>query len=333
MTMTPATDTVVLADTASDQTSYVDWPSILAGIVLASAISLVLLTFGSAIGLSFTSFNAREGAAPIWVAIAAASWLLWVQVSSFMSGAYLTGRLRRRIGDATEHESDVRDGAHGLLVWAGALVVGAIIAVSGIGAAANAIGNAAGTAATAAATAADEGALDPNAYLIDTLFRAPAPEAQAAAPAAAPAASTGETVPEAGAVAAAPVTTPLAPAAALAVPVSDETRGEVSRVLLNAAADPVSEEDSTYLASLVARQTGMPQAEAEARVDTALARFEETKAQAVEAAETARRTGIIAAFLAAAALLVSAAGAWWAASMGGRHRDEQTVFADVFRRY
>ena len=73
-----------------------------------------------------------------------------------MSVAYITGRLRRRFNDATEHESDVRDGAHGLLVWAGALVVGAIIAVGGIGAAATAVGNAVGTATMAASNVADE---------------------------------------------------------------------------------------------------------------------------------------------------------------------------------
>ena len=53
----------------------------------------------------------------------------------------------------------------------------------------------------------------------------------------------------------------------------------------------------------------------------------------VEAAETARRTGIIAAFLTAASLLVSAIGAYWAAQKGGNHRDKGTVMADVFRRF
>src|SRR3954452_23434800 len=96
--------------------SYVDWAAVIAGIVLASAISLVLLTFGSAVGLSLTNFRSFSNTAPIWAAIAAASWLLWVQISSFMAGGYLTGRMRRRFHDATEHESDVRDGAHGLLV-------------------------------------------------------------------------------------------------------------------------------------------------------------------------------------------------------------------------
>ena len=58
--------------------SYVDWPAIIAGVVLASAISILMLTFGSAVGLNFTNFDARPDVNPIWIAIAAASWLLWV---------------------------------------------------------------------------------------------------------------------------------------------------------------------------------------------------------------------------------------------------------------
>jgi hypothetical protein len=319
MAVEPISDTVLVSPRAADNDrgSYVDWPAIFAGIVLASAISVVLLAFGSAVGLSFTSFKAREGASPLWLGIAAASWLLWVQVSSFMAGGYITGRLRRPFSDATEHERDVRDGAHGLLVWAGSLVIGAILATAGIGAIANAIGNVAGTAVEAASNVADGD--DPNGYLVDTLFRAPASAATDPAPA----------QPAPGGMAVQPV----APANTLAVPLDASTRGEVTRIFANAVIDPVPQEDSAYLVSLVARQTGLPQAEAQARVDAALARFEQAKAQAVDAAETARRTGVIAAFLAAAALFVSAAGAWWAASMGGRHRDENTVFASFFRRY
>src|SRR3954452_21467616 len=76
--------------------SYVDWAAVIGGIVLASAISLLLLTFGSAVGLSFANFHTFTGVSGVWVAIAAASWLLWVQISSFMAGGYLAGRMRRR---------------------------------------------------------------------------------------------------------------------------------------------------------------------------------------------------------------------------------------------
>ena len=92
-------------------------------------------------------------------------------------------------------------------------------------------------------------------------------------------------------------------------------------------------DDRAYLAQVVATETGLPQAEAEARVDQAITAVETARDEAAAAAETARRTAVIAAFLIAASLLVSALGAFWAAQKGGKHRDENTVFADVFRRW
>ena len=104
---------------------YVDWAPILAGAVLAAAISTVMTAFGAAIGLTATSpvsGSALSGTA--WI-VATGIWVLWIAVSSFVAGGYLAGRLRRRIYDASEHESDIRDGAHGLIVWAiGALLIG-----------------------------------------------------------------------------------------------------------------------------------------------------------------------------------------------------------------
>jgi ABC-type glycerol-3-phosphate transport system permease component len=287
-------DVTVIDNAASgrEQSSYVDWPAIIAGILLASAISLVLISFGSAVGLNFLDFNAREGASPIFIGIAAASWFLWVQVSSFMAGGYLTGRLRRRFFDASEEESDLRDGAHGLLVWAGAAVLGTIIAVGGIGAAAGTVGSIASTVTEAASNTA-EGAVDPNAYFIDTLFRSNQPVDAAVA------------------------------------------RDEAGRIFAQAALGDgtVTEQDRTYLANVVAANTGLTPEEATARVDQVIANVETARQQALEAARIARNTGIIAAFLLAASLLVSAIGAYWAAQKGGNHRDEGTAFAEVFRRF
>lgn len=293
------TNTVVVAAPATgtqEHHSYVDWPAVIGGIFLASAISLVLLAFGSAIGLSFANFEAGPDVNPIWIAVAAASWLLWVQISSFMAGGYLTGRLRRRFNDSTEHESDIRDGAHGLLVWAGALVVGAVIAVGGIGAAVTTVGNAVGTATMAASNVADDaaGSLDPNAYFVDTLFRA--------APGASPAAG------------------------------SDDFRGEATRILANGAiAGTVSDTDRTYLAQLVAANTGLSQDEANTRVNEVLTAVDQAKAQAAEVAEEARKWTVLGAFLTAASLLVSGVGAYWAAMKGGNHRDKHTIVAGLGR--
>lgn len=307
MTIPSDVDVIVTpAPIDKEQGSYVDWPAIIAGIVLASAISIVLLTFGSAVGLGFTNFRAGEGVAPIWIAIAAGTWLLWVQISSFMAGGYLTGRLRKRHHDASEDESDVRDGAHGLLVWGGALVVGAVIAVSGVGAAASAIGSAAATVTNAASNVAGgaaEALADPNAYFADTLLR---PNG-AATPALPGATSAND------------------PAAA---------RAEAGRILAQGAVTgEVSADDRAYLGQLVARNTGLTEEEATSRVNQVMSSIEAAKTQAVNAAEAARKNAVLAAFLTAASLLVSAVGAFWAAQKGGNHRDQNTVFADVFRRF
>jgi hypothetical protein len=352
---------VTTPDAAAEHHSYVDWPAILAGIVLASAISILLLTFGSAVGLNFTNFDARPDVNPIWIAIAGASWLLWVVVSAFMAGGYVTGRLRRRFHDATTDESDVRDGAHGLLVWAGGLVLGGVLAASGVGALANLVGSTAATATIAASNVAGgaaEGAVDqladPNAYVIDTLFRAApagaaAPADDAAAPVAntaatpaadataAPATGTAET-PAATATTETAATTPATASIGIAPvndPANDEAvRGEAGRIFAaNTVTGEFNADDRAYLAQVVASETGLPQAEAEARVDQAITAVETARDEAAAAAETARKTAVIAAFLVAASLLVSAIGAFWAAQKGGQHRDEGTVFADVFRRW
>jgi hypothetical protein len=78
---------------------------------------------------------------------------------------------------------------------------------------------------------------------------------------------------------------------------------------------------------------GIEEEAAAARVDQAVTAFNEAKAEAAAAAETARKTAVISAFIIAASLLVSAAGAYWAAQTGGNHRDKQVAFVTIFRRY
>ncbi len=93
------------------------------------------------------------------------------------------------------------------------------------------------------------------------------------------------------------------------------------------------EQAQPLLGQLVAANTGLTPEESTARVDQVLTAVDNAKAEAVEAAETARRWTVLGAFLTAASLLVSAVGAYWAAMKGGNHRDEHTVFADVFKRF
>jgi len=271
-----ASDVSVNAGTAKP---YVDWGAISGGAFIAVSISSVFLAFGSALGLSLASFQSGSATSVTGLVIAAGLWLLWVQVSSFAGGGYLAGRMRRRIGDATPHEVEMRDGAHGLLVWAVGVSLGAVVAAW-----------LAMAGASGLATVAGQAASNPNAveYYVDRLMRA-----DPAAPVAAPdTSSTGA---------------------------SDRSQAQsqqIARVLtMSLGATKLDDSDRSFLAREVTARTGLPQAEAEKRVDETVATL---KAQA----DKARRYGILFAFLAAASLLISATAAWWAACTGGRHRDE-----------
>lgn len=146
--MTPmTTQTYATDDRDAATSSYVDWAAILAGTIFALAISFVLTSFGAGLGLSLTSPYRGEGVSAAWLAIAAGIWIAWVMVTGFGAGGYLAGRMRRPIGDAVTEEVEVRDGSHGLIVWATGAVVGAVLAVAGTGGLISAGGNAVGTAA------------------------------------------------------------------------------------------------------------------------------------------------------------------------------------------
>jgi hypothetical protein len=145
--------------------NYVDWGAIAAGVFVSLAVTSVFLAFGSAIGLSMASFQPSASAPVVGLVIAAGLWFLWVQVSSFMSGGYVAGRMRRRIGDAKPHEVEMRDGAHGLIVWAVNIVIGAALAslltLAGIG----------GAIGVASTSTANSGAMD---YYVDRVMRSDA---------------------------------------------------------------------------------------------------------------------------------------------------------------
>jgi len=110
--------------------SYVDWPAIIAGAIAAAALAFVLHSFAIAIGLSVASTAPtwRDGSAILWVV--SGLYLLLVAIASYGFGGYLAGAMRSS-ADLTAEETEVRDGAHGLLVWALATLLTATIAIAG----------------------------------------------------------------------------------------------------------------------------------------------------------------------------------------------------------
>jgi hypothetical protein len=296
---------------ATPGASFVEWGSVLAGAFLAAAISFVLLTFGAAIGLSATSPWPNSGVSAKVIASVAVFWAMAQQIGAFMAGGYVAGRMRSRWHE-TGHEADFRDGLHGGLVWAVGVVIGAALFLSTAGSVAKTGADVArGTAAMAGASTND-----PMDAVLDTMLR-PITVAQAApsSPASGPAAS--------------PPASAATPRARTAL-TGDDTRAEMSRILASSVANgSLTAENRAYLVQLVSQRAGISQQEAERRVDQAFT-------AAREAADKARRSGILTGFVAAASLVLSLGAAWWAAMRGGHHRDNSIparfVFGDHRRR-
>ena len=111
---------------AAAEVGYVDWSAILGGVALAGAITLVLGQFGAATGLaSAEPFRGEDVAS--WQVLVAGLWAILAAVASASAGAYVAGRMRARVYDAKPEEVEFRDGVHGLIVWAAATVVLALI--------------------------------------------------------------------------------------------------------------------------------------------------------------------------------------------------------------
>jgi len=327
--MTIQDPTVARAELAIEEAELIDggpavsWGAIIAGALSAAALSFVLLSIGAAFGLSVTSpwdFTARDtGETAAAVGIGAAIFLIVVHALASGVGGYLAGRLRSKLIGLRGDETYFRDTAHGLVVWAvSALTTILMIAILAFAAARGTVAvgaatlNAAGQAASSAPAllgGTDQGDLR---YFVDSLFRP-----GAGAPATA---GTESQAPSSGA-ATVPMTQP-EPRAAGEVRMEREEIGRIVRVALDG---EISAEDRTYVAQIVARETGMPQAEAEQRVDQMIERAKVAKAEAVEtakqAADAARQAGMYTALWAAVAMLAGAFAASLAATWGGRARD------------
>jgi hypothetical protein len=148
------------------------WRAIIAGAVAALALSLVLVTVGSAVGFSSISPWPGEGVSATTFKIGAGLWLVVTAMLASTVGGYVAGRLRGRWPGLYGYEVQFRDTAHGFLAWALALVIGA----AALGGAATVLAGGAASGAAAGGTAAAAGA--PSDYYADMLLR-PAPGGQA----------------------------------------------------------------------------------------------------------------------------------------------------------
>ena len=367
-----------------------------------------MTAFGSAIGLSLVS--PYHGPSPIIFYIVIALWFTWITVSSFVAGGYVTGRMRRPIDGATPHEVHVRDGVHGLVVWALAVAIGTALATFSLSSAVTTLslssavkGGAALVKSGATSMSSSVASVaDPIGYGVDNLLRI---DDSASAAKSGPGGSSGttdtprqeisrilvmsaangsvssddrsyvarvvatraglapadaekrvdsifaqvkaaadkirdanETARKAGIILAlslAPNADPLGygvektPKNEANAPIGNRgpmeaSRQEISRILLMGAVDgSLSSDDRAYLARVVAARTGLSQADAEKRVDALSAQMKTSADKMRAETETARKAGILLAFLTAASMVLGAAAAWWGATVGGRHRDDK----------
>jgi len=253
--------------------SGVSWAAVIAGALVAAALSLILLALGTGLGLSSVSPWSNVGASASTVSKATIIWLIVIQIIASSMGGYLAGRLR--IKWATVHTDEVyfRDTAHGFLVWSVGLVITASFLAS---AATSIVGMEPGkTSSSSTAQPATDEVTDPVGYFVDVLFRSDHPTPDHDAP----------------------------------------SRVEAARIFAYSLQHRyLSTSDRTYLAELVAANTGLNQTDAESRVSEV---FAETQ-QAVDVARKAVAHILLWIFI---ALLIGAFCASYAATIGGRQRD------------
>lgn len=330
----PATDVAI----RPPRFQYLEWGPIIMGALGAAAISFVLLTFGSALGLSAVSPYPYRGLSAPTFLIVATLYIAMVQVCSYAAGGYLAGRMRAPWLDGEPSERHFRDGAHGFAVWALGLVISAAVVASGAAGTAKAAVDALSSVSARAAGGAAAGgaarvATNPADYATDYLLR-PAPGAtgkgagtQAGASGtngAQGGAENAQATAGGGADTGAASATP--PANAQDAGREGVDRAPLTRVFVRSLADgSLSQQDRGYLAQVVAQQTGLPQTDAEKRVDEAYAQAKNAEQKARDAANEARKKTALAGFLTAATFAVACAAACVAAGLGGRDRDEKTA--------
>ncbi|HEY1942219.1 MAG TPA: hypothetical protein VGH40_08860 [Roseiarcus sp.] len=208
--------------------SAVSWAAVIAGALIAAAVSFALFALGAGIGLGSVSPWSTNNPSPTTFGILVAIWLLAVQLFAYGVGGYMAGRLRTRWVSTPTDEVFFRDTAHGFLVWA----LGAVLTVLLLSAAAMAAAGAS-HAGNGAASATSGGGSDKTTYLMDTLFRTEHP----VAPADLPALRDSENEVQ-------------------RIMTADATSGDMPAT------------DRTYIAQLVAARTGISQQDADKRVST-----------------------------------------------------------------
>lgn len=295
--------------------SGVSWGAIFAGAFAAAALSFVLVILGFGLGFSSVSPWSGSGLSAQAIGYSTIIWVAFTQIAASAIGGYIAGRLRVKWTNIHNDEVYFRDTAHGFLAWAvaslataallssafGSVLAGGAKVAGSAGAAVVAVGGA-GMASEGSGNATDGVA----GYFVDSLFRPAA--TSTAAPVAADSANVNSV-----AVTEAPAVTPA-------------QRAEVTRIFANAIrVGSLPDADKSYLTQLLAKRTGMSQANVEKRINEIYATYKKNVddgiAKAKEAADSARKAAAYGSLWMFVALLCGAFVASFTATYGGRLRD------------
>jgi hypothetical protein len=327
----------IISDEAS--TRRFSWSAAFAGAFVATAVTLLLLTLGSGVGLSLVTVRHATESSTITFLTLGAIYFLAAQAFGFAVGGHIVGRM---IGPAleTDRDEEIRAGTHGLVAWALAVVATAALitlsVVAGVSATAN---GAVGAALASTSPVRSDSAAAPSpvtAYWVDTLFRAPPtktallsfrqyaqayntatdatplPNAtitpdQSAPPAnttaepepTPPAPGSGSVFTNGGTTTTAPATTTITTRSLAA------DKAEAGRILAVGMANggTLSHEDRAQLAQIVSNDTGMGLDPTTARVNDVVNRI---RADEIRTAEAARKTAAYTSLWTAFALLFGA---------------------------
>ena len=281
-----------------EESSYrFSWSLVLAGSVVAVAVTFLLLLLGSGVGLQFVKPDATQ------FFTGGAIYFLAAQAFGFAAGGHVTGRLLGPLPKETQYQEEVRAAIHGLTAWAVA-VLATIVLVGFAGAA---------TAALYGVSRTSAGPSHVAPLTVDRLFR-PGPSPTIAAPGVNPV-----TQPPS----AQPSPPPATPAE---TPDPVHARAEAGRLIEAdfALGSRFDAEDRARLVQLTAEQAHVPVSEARLRVAATESRLNQESQQAAQALHRATST---AALWLACALLFGALAAMVAAITARLEDDHQTAWS------
>jgi hypothetical protein len=158
---------------AEPSVSGVSWAAVSAGAVASLALTLVLLSLGSGLGLAAVSPWGHSVSTTTFKIGTGLYFIVMAMISSAIGG-YLAGRLRTKWTGVHSDEVYFRDTAHGFLAWAFASVLGAILLASP---ATSLIGGAA-SGASQGAVSSNQSSSGPMDGYVDALLRSDTAAAQ-----------------------------------------------------------------------------------------------------------------------------------------------------------